>query len=261
MTQITGYTDTELQGENPRKLGSGLQDADFYQIFWRHLNSNGHWSGALFNRRKGAQIFFAWTTIKAVRNALNDTVFYLAAYDERSPRENDYQQLPQLAYHHPLTGLPNRRLLEHRLAMAMADPSCKKTGMFVLLLELGHLKACREKIGPDLAGQLLCEVSERLAFAVRRADTVAQLEGGVFVILLPGVIDRNDAQSVVNFITTNLNAKFFDGKVPLDLGLRFGGASFPRNGDDMTAVFRHAEAALHNAKHLGVRLSFDAEQL
>lgn len=259
MTQITGYTDTELQGENPRKLGSGLQDADFYQVFWRHLNSNGHWSGALFNRRKGAQIFFAWTTIKAVKNASNDTVHYLAAYDEKSPRENEFEQLPQLAHHNPLTGLPNRRLLEHRLAMTMADPGCKKTGMYVLLLELSHLKAITEKIGPDLGGQLLREVSERLTGAVRRADTVAHLEGGAFVILLPGVIDRSDAESIANFITIKLNAKFQDDTALFDLGICFGGASFPRDGDDVTAVFRHAETALHNAQQLGLRLSFGEE--
>ncbi|MDD2881843.1 MAG: diguanylate cyclase [Rhodoferax sp.] len=269
MTHITGHAATELQGENPSKLGAGLQDAEFHKIFWRQLNSNGHWSGTLFNRRKSAEIFFSRTTVKAVKNDINDTICYLAAYDDKSSHDHDHDhdhdhgtgKMPQLTYHDPLTGLPNRRLLEHRLTMTMADPSCKKTGMYVLLLELSQLLAIEHKVGADLRDQVLREVSERLKTSVRRADTVARLDGGVFVILLPGVVDRNDAESVANAITIQLNAPFLSRREPFDLGIRFGGAAFPRNGDDVASVFRHAEAALRNAKHLGARLSFSAEQL
>lgn len=259
---MSGYSQDELAGENPRKLSAGLQDAEFYQVFWRQLHNSGHWRGELFNRHKDGHIYFAWITIRAVKNSMNQTVFYLAAYDDKSPRGNDLAKLTQLSYHEPQTGLPNRRLLEHRLAMMMADPSCKKTGLHVLLLDLTRFQAISDSLEPPAAVHLMREIAARLQSSVRRADTVAHIQGGEFVILLPGVFDQRDAMSVANAIRLKLKPAFnVAGQTAgqtYDLGERMGSAAFPKDGADVMAVFKHAEAALAQAKnaaqgtHLGL---------
>jgi len=250
---MSGYSQDELAGENPRKLRAGLQDAEFYQIFWRQLNNSGHWRGELFNRHKDGHIYFAWITIRAVKNSSNTTVFYLAAYDDKSPRGSDLAKLTQLSYHEPQTGMPNRRLLEHRLAMMMADPSCKKTGLYVLLLDLTHFQSISDTLDPPAAELLMREIGARLQSSVRRADTVAHIQGGEFVILLPGVVDKRDALSVANAIRLKLKPAFkvagqAAGQI-YDLGAHFGAASFPKHGEDVMTVFKHAEAVLAQVKN------------
>ena len=258
---MSGYSQDELTGENPRKLSAGLQDEEFYQVFWRQLNNSGHWRGELFNRHKDGHIYFAWITIRAVKNSLNQAVFHLAAYDDKSPRGNDLAKLTQLSYHEPQTGLPNRRLLEHRLAMMMADPSCKKTGLYVLLLDLTHFQSISDTLDPPAAELLMREIGARLQSSVRRADTVAHIQGGEYVILLPGVVDKRDARSVANAIRLKLKPAFdaagqTRGQI-YDLGERLGFAAFPKDGEDVMTVFKCAEAALAQAKtaalgtHLG----------
>jgi diguanylate cyclase (GGDEF)-like protein/PAS domain S-box-containing protein len=68
-TRVTGYTEQEVIGQNPRILQSGRQDAAFYKAMWNTLVRTGHWQGEIWNRRKNGEIFPEWLTIDTIRNA------------------------------------------------------------------------------------------------------------------------------------------------------------------------------------------------
>jgi diguanylate cyclase (GGDEF)-like protein len=152
--------------------------------------------------------------------------------------------------------LPNRRLLEHRLNVAMADPSFKKTGLYVLLIDLNRLQTICDELGQNAGDQVLCEVSARLQSSVRRADTVAHIKGGEFVVVLTGIPHQADAQSVANAILIKLTSSVTLGSQRLGLEVNIGAAAFPRDGDNVVSLLKHAQAALQEAKILGSHLSF-----
>ncbi len=68
-TEITGYTELEVVGRNPRFLKSGRQDEAFYRAMWASLRASGHWRGELWNRRQNGEVYPEWSTISAVRDA------------------------------------------------------------------------------------------------------------------------------------------------------------------------------------------------
>lgn len=67
-TAITGYTQEEVVGRNPRLWSSGKHDGRFYRRMWRAIHETGSWQGEIWNRRKDGELYLQWLTISAVRN-------------------------------------------------------------------------------------------------------------------------------------------------------------------------------------------------
>lgn len=83
-TRITGYSNREVVGRNPRFLQSGLQDKAFYQDLWQELSSSGRWQGLLLNRRKTGAIYPQWTRLGVSRNAAGAVVGYTSMFHDLS---------------------------------------------------------------------------------------------------------------------------------------------------------------------------------
>lgn len=98
-------------------------------------------------------------------------------------------ELQQLAYHDPLTGLPNRRLMLDRLTHALASSLRHQRSGALLLLDLDNFKALNDSQGHEAGDQLLMEVAQRLTSQLRQGDTVARLGGDEFVLILEGLGD------------------------------------------------------------------------
>jgi PAS domain S-box-containing protein len=94
------------------------------------------------------------------------------------------QRIQHLAYHDNLTGLPNRSLLQDRLAhsIAHAERSDRKVG--VLFIDLDNFKNINDTLGHDVGDELLRQVSRRLSECIRLEDTIARQGGDEFIILL-----------------------------------------------------------------------------
>ena len=90
-TEITGYTDSEIKGKNPRILQSGKHDENFYLQLWKDINQKGRWLGEIWNKRKNGEIFPLFSTITAVKNTENEITHFVASYLDIS--KNKQQQL------------------------------------------------------------------------------------------------------------------------------------------------------------------------
>ncbi len=113
-----------------------------------------------------------------------------------SERKQMEEQVRQLAFYDPLTGLSNRRLLNDRLAQTMA--ASKRSGCYgaVIFLDLDNFKPLNDMHGHGVGDLLLIEVAHRLTGCVRGADTVARFGGDEFVVML-GELDKDKAESTV----------------------------------------------------------------
>lgn len=83
-TRVTGYSAAEVIGRNPRFLGSGLQDAAFYNDFWQELQSAGSWQGQIFNRKKNGEVYSEWLKVNASRAADGSVLSYTAVFYDLS---------------------------------------------------------------------------------------------------------------------------------------------------------------------------------
>jgi PAS domain S-box-containing protein len=76
--KVTGYTAAEAQGQNPRILKSGLQDAEFYRRMWNVLRQGEVWSGHFSNQRKDGTCFEEEATISPIRDTRGNIINYVA---------------------------------------------------------------------------------------------------------------------------------------------------------------------------------------
>lgn len=108
------------------------------------------------------------------------------------------------ALHDPLTGLPNRALLENRLetALAQAGPNGRRVGL--LFCDVNRLKRINDSLGHAAGDSVLRHVAARLGIAVRDSDTVARYSGDEFVILLPDIQNPLEADHVAARVRTSL---------------------------------------------------------
>ncbi len=155
----------------------------------------------------------------------------------------------RLAYHDPLTGLPNRHLLRDRLEHGAVRASREGTRVALLLLDLDHFKDVNDELGHEAGDRLLCDVAERLQDCTRGADTVCRYGGDEFVVMLPGVTGVEEVERVARKIRACINDVPFaiDGR-RVHIGVSVGVAML-RPGDIGTEhLIRDADRAMYDAK-------------
>ncbi len=183
-TQITGYTSGEAVGQKPSILASGRHDAEFYAHMWDRLTHDKNWSGEIWNRRKNGEIYPEQLTITPIYEETGKVASYVGIFSDITQRKAAEQEILNLAFYDPLTGLPNRRLLNERLAHAMA--ASKRNGQFgaLMFMDIDRFKQLNDTHGHSMGDLLLVEVARRISSCVREADTVARFGGDEFVVML-----------------------------------------------------------------------------
>ncbi|WP_025848175.1 MFS transporter [Paenibacillus ehimensis] len=87
-TKVTGYTQEEIIGENPRILKSGKQPSDFYAAMWKTIKEKGFWQGEIWNRRKNGDEYLQWLTISAIKNDAGEVKHYAGMFSDISELRN-----------------------------------------------------------------------------------------------------------------------------------------------------------------------------
>ena len=187
---------------------------------------------------------------------LNDTQCLLITARDISQLKDAQAQIQHLAYHDPLTNLPNRALLMDRLTQQIATLEQHHQRGALLFLDLDHFKHINDSLGHPVGDSVLKVVTARLEASVRAVDTVARLGGDEFVVLLsdlrgsqPEVIDQ------VHRLTDTLREllaepMFLDGH-RLQVTPSIGVALIPDHGSTPTDLLKRADIALYRAKDAG----------
>ncbi len=159
--------------------------------------------------------------------------------------------LEYLAHHDVLTELPNRTLLEDRLAHALEHARRYRQGLAVLFLDLDHFKTVNDTLGHAVGDRLLQAVAARLCGCVRASDTVGRVGGDEFTILLPEISRPEDITMVAGKIKEGFQSPFaVDGR-ELSLSASIGASLFPNDGEDAESLLKNADTAMYRAKEHG----------
>jgi diguanylate cyclase (GGDEF)-like protein len=165
--------------------------------------------------------------------------------------EQHSRELESLALHDALTGLPNRRLLMDRLALAVAHARRNKCNMAVMYLDLDGFKEINDTLGHDAGDTLLSMVAARLVATVRQEDTVARLGGDEFVIAL---WDLNHGDGVVKLVSKVIQAVSQPYSIQhrsVNITTSVGVGIYPTHGEEVETLMKSADLALYEAKRTG----------
>lgn len=189
--------------------------------------------------------------IRAARDSTGNIALFEGTVEDITERRVAEERVQFLAYFDALTGLPNRTLLEDRIAIALGGAHRRKEGIAFLFLDLDRFKIVNDTLGHSVGDLLLQEVAERLKKWVREQDTVARVGGDEFVIMLAGIQSPSDAAAAAERLVELITAGFSIHDHSLNITCSVGISMFPENGTDGETLVKHADAAMYSAKQKG----------
>ncbi|MET0014905.1 MAG: EAL domain-containing protein [Sedimenticola sp.] len=261
VTEITGYSESEIIGKNPRLWKSDRHDQAFYQSMWASLEQTGRWRSEIWNRRKNGEAFPCLQTITRVKSDADDTFHYVSVISDITSIKASQDKFEHLAHHDPLTNLPNRLLLNARLGHALKRAKRKDDAIGVIVIDLDNFKSINDSLGHPLGDHVLHMMSQRLIGHVRKDDTVARYGGDEFVIILESS-DATDTSLVAEKILSSLETPFFIDELKLFITASMGISLYPEDGSDITTLLKNADAAMYKSKESGKnRYSFYTSDL
>jgi diguanylate cyclase (GGDEF)-like protein/PAS domain S-box-containing protein len=161
------------------------------------------------------------------------------------------ERIQHLAYHDNLTGLPNRGLLQDRLAHSIARAGRAGRRVAVLFIDLDNFKNINDTLGHDVGDELLRQVSTRLRECVRSGDTIARQGGDEFIVLLDNLEDGRVSSVVAQKILSSLRAPFALGGTEQHVSGSVGIAVYPEDGRDAQTLMKNADTAMFHGKGVG----------
>lgn len=250
-TTITGYSEEEVLGCNPRILGSGRHDSFFYKQMWQAMETTNNWSGEIWNRRKSGELFLEWINITCIRDDTGKITHYASVFSDITQRAVAEEKIRHLAHHDALTNLPNRVLLYDRLGQALLQAQREQTQLAVVYLDVDHFKNVNDTMGHTVGDELICIVATALQQAIRETDTVCRLGGDEFAILLPDVGSAEMAGRLVGKIFSAASRSYQVANKDLRIGISMGISLYPRDGETIETLIKRADSAMYLAKKKG----------
>jgi len=189
--------------------------------------------------------------MRAQRVADGDRAWIEGSVLDITDRRRAEEQIRFLAYHDSHTGLPNRRFMNERLALALAP--LQRQSFSLLFLDLDRFKLVNDTLGHSAGDELVREVAERLKRAVGGdpGAVVARFGGDEFALFMPGLSEQGEIAAVVSELIRVVSAPVVLQGHEMSITASVGVARWPEDGESISAVLRSCDTALHQAKENG----------
>ncbi|MBT8119322.1 MAG: EAL domain-containing protein [Gammaproteobacteria bacterium] len=260
LCKITGYTEEELIGQNPRILKSGHTHEIQFKNLWNAITAGQSWTGELYNKKKNGDLFWENVTISPIKNKEGKSTHYLAVKEDISLRKDYEERLLYQASYDKLTDLPNRTLAYDRIQQAIVNAIRENRHLALLYMDFDHFKNINDTLGHGAGDEFLQHMAGRLKACVRDIDTVARLGGDEFLIMLVEVDDarstektafedavKGKAEEILSRVSKPCVVQEMEFSVTASLGISI----FPVDGDDPHILLKNADTAMYRSKRKG----------
>lgn len=157
-----------------------------------------------------------------------------------------------LAFHDPLTELPNRALFLDRVQQAISRTSRNNQTVTVVFFDIDNFKDINDTKGHAAGDELLKQVARRVASVLRGEDTLARLGGDEFAVCIESNIDADAPRSFIERAQAIMTPTFnLDVGLTVEVKASFGMAHSDLAVNDPAELLRHADIAMYNAKRSG----------
>ncbi|MBL8514681.1 MAG: diguanylate cyclase, partial [Betaproteobacteria bacterium] len=195
-----------------------------------------------------------WRTLESIgKNCLSDPIVNGIIVNTRdiTERKAFQERIQHQAYHDALTGLPNRLLMQDRIAHAIARASRDGSRCVVMFIDIDNFKNINDTMGHDVGDELLRQIAARLTGSVRAQDTIARQGGDEFIVLLDQMEGHQGATRVAQKVLEGLRAAFQVAGADQHVSGSIGIALYPEDGQDAATLLRNADTAMFHGKSLG----------
>jgi diguanylate cyclase (GGDEF)-like protein/PAS domain S-box-containing protein len=174
------------------------------------------------------------------------TLYAIAIQHQRTE-----EKIRNLAYHDPLTGLPNRVLFNDRYTMALARAKRYNKKIGLMVLDIDHFKNINDTLGHAAGDEVLKDFSGILLSILRQTDTVMRSGGDEFVIMMTDVVELENVDNVAQKVleATRKPFMFHDHEVRITASIGISG--YPEDGEDIEMLLKCADRAMYHIKETG----------
>ncbi len=194
-------------------------------------------------------------TGNVVKNAHDETIKMMGVVRDITDEKASASYLQHLAHFDPLTGLPNRLVLEERLSDALEQARISGTRVALVFIDLNGFKAINDRYGHGAGDRVLVTMATRLKRILRATDTVARIGGDEFVVILQGLAQggclQDEARVICQKIFIELSPPIAIGNDHRHIGTSLGVAVFPDHAPSMDRLIHIADLAMYEAKRSG----------
>jgi diguanylate cyclase (GGDEF)-like protein/PAS domain S-box-containing protein len=254
--QLAGYSREEVLGKTPRLFqGEGTDRNELDRI--RTALGNGQAVRAeVQNYTKNHTPYWLDLNIVPVTDEPGRLTHFVSVGRDITERKKAEEDIHRLAYFDALTGLPNRRMLQDRLAHVLSTARRTPLTGALLYLDLDRFKKINDARGHAAGDELLVKVAVRLSALMREEDTVARLGGDEFVILTTHLTEENDAgaraaMAIASKVREALEQPFTIDGQPYSASGSIGVTLLCGEGQTVDDLLREADTAMYRAKAAG----------
>lgn len=249
-TQITGYSRDMALGKYPWQLGFVMNEPDFFtqRMQLTQDQDAADWRGEAWNRRADNELYPVWLDVFTVRNDAQQLVNYVGLFSDITEAREHQQNLERMAYHDPLTQLPNRTRFSDRLEDAFNRAGLTGELLAVCCLDLDGFKPVNDALGHDAGDQLLIQLADRMNNCLRDTDMVARIGGDEFALLLTGLSKAEECQALLERLLSAIRASYVVAGESVSISASIGYTLFPIDRSEPDALLRHADQAMYQAK-------------
>jgi PAS domain S-box/diguanylate cyclase (GGDEF) domain len=249
--KITGFQADEVLGQNVELWRSGLMNKRFYRQLAQTLEQQTMWQGEIWNRRKDGSVFPAFLTVckQTIPPAAGS---YVAIFRDLSEQKEAESHVLNHIHYDLLTELPNRQLFAQSLERLVSYES----PFALMVLDLNGMKTINTSMDHQTGDEILCAVAHRLSGRLRTSDMLARTGGDEFALLVPGIVNRRQAEIYAKQVMGSFDWPFQLENQQLYISAAIGIAIWPSDSKEPDVLLSNAEQALFEAKkqHIPIKL-------
>jgi len=260
--RMHGYTAEEIVGQNYSRLFPA-EDVQRRrpQMILRLADMGERYQAEIPRLRRDGSTFIGEVAVTALRNSSGKLRGFSKIGRDLTTRKDaehnlvlakeQIADLAHLAEHDPLTGLPNRLLLNDRINQGIALAHRHLGKVAVLFLDLDGFKQINDSLGHAAGDEVLCSVANRLLACVRSPDTVSRNGGDEFILVLQEMVQPNQAAITAGRVLQALTVPHRIRDLELHVSASIGVSVYPEDGADAETLIKNADTAMYQAKASG----------
>lgn len=252
--KLTGFESSELTGMNIQSIGQAIMSGQQLAHLQSVLKKGEIWRGQVRSLKKNGQPFWVDATIIPLFDVEGRIYQMLSILFDITDRKEMEEQLHHMAYHDPLTNLPNRRMMVKHFREMEAKSNRTGDQVAVLYIDGDNFKEINDLHGHEIGDEFIHQFARALERSIRKYDVAARIGGDEFLILLPGISAINSRKQIENIIS-RIQQTLKDGWAingrPFSPTCSIGSALYPEDDSEFEELIQKADHALYEAKKKG----------
>ncbi|WP_051353311.1 putative bifunctional diguanylate cyclase/phosphodiesterase [Thalassobacillus devorans] len=246
---LSQYNRKELIGRTHRLLKTDHHPPAFYKSLWSEILNGNVWNGEICNQKKTGEIFWVNTTIVPLLTTERNPHSFIAFYSEIITVHPEAELLiNHMAYHDPLTDLPNRRKVQEDLEAKIFRVRKQEAPLTIFLCDLDRFKYVNDALGHTTGDEVIQLMGHRIWEAAKGSGELYRLGGDEFFIISDKITSKKEARELGNNILEQISKPIRLNGKEFFITSSIGVAQY--SGGSMSAgkMIGNADIAMHYCK-------------